>query len=140
MMCMKGARRAVAADMRRPSISERQLEPYGLTPAGDNGKYAQSFDNDSRNILAIRPGDDPQLKDEFIVVGAHYDHVGYGTRRNSYGPIGRIHNGADDNASGVSVLLETIEGSRRPASQHDGRFCSRFGTARNVASWARDIG
>jgi hypothetical protein len=88
---------------------ERQLAPYGLTPAGENGKYVQSFENDSRNILAIKPGDDPQLNDEYIVVGAHYDHVGYGSRRNSYGPIGRIHNGADDNASGVSVLLETIE-------------------------------
>ena len=39
-----------------------------------------------------------------IVVSAHYDHVGYGTRRNSFGPIGLIHNGADDNASGVSLL------------------------------------
>jgi hypothetical protein len=87
---------------------ERQLAPYGLAPATENGKHVQRFENDSRNILAIKPGDDPQLKDEFIVVGAHYDHVGYGSR-NSYGPIGRIHNGADDNASGVSVLLETIE-------------------------------
>ncbi len=88
---------------------ERQLQPYGLTPAGDDGKYVQSFNNGARNILATAPGDDPQLKDEVIVVGAHYAHVGYGSRRNSYGPIGRIHNGADDNASGVSVLLETME-------------------------------
>ena len=57
----------------------------------------------------LQPGDDPQLQDEVIVVGAHYDHVGYGNDSNSFGPIGKIHNGADDNASGTSVLLETIE-------------------------------
>ena len=51
-------------------------------------------------------GDDPQLKDDVIVVCAHYDHVGYGNRSNSYGPIGKIHPGADDNASGTSALLE----------------------------------
>ena len=87
----------------------KQLQPYRLTPAGDDGDYVQSFDDDWRNILRLQPGDDPQLQNEVIVVGAHYDHVGYGNRRNSYGPIGRIHNGADDNASGISVLLETIE-------------------------------
>jgi len=85
------------------------IRPYGLTPAGDQGGYVQRFDNDWRNVLAIRPGDDPALKDEIIVVGAHYDHVGYGNRGNSYGPVGKIHNGADDNASGIAVLLETIE-------------------------------
>ncbi len=36
----------------------------------------------------------------------HYDHVGYGNRGNSYGPYGRVHPGADDNASGTSALLE----------------------------------
>ncbi len=44
---------------------------------------------------------------------AHYDHVGYGNSHNSFGPIGQIHNGADDNASGTSVLLETIEAFAR---------------------------
>ena len=42
-------------------------------------------------------------------MGGHYDHVGYGTRRNSYGPWGYIHNGADDNASGVAGLLEVAQ-------------------------------
>src|SRR5262249_53711878 len=79
------------------------------TTDGTNGDFVQSFNDDCRNILAVQPGDDPQLSSEVIVVGAHYDHVGYGSSRNSFGPIGRIHNGADDNASGTSVLLETIE-------------------------------
>jgi hypothetical protein len=87
----------------------KQLRPFELTPAGEGGDYVQSFGNDWRNILALKQGDDPQLRHEMIVVGAHYDHVGYGNRRNSPGTIGKIHNGADDNASGIAVLLETIE-------------------------------
>src|SRR5436190_1123265 len=47
------------------------------------------------------------------VLGAHYDHVGYGTARNSYGPTGYIHNGADDNASGVAGLLEVLDAVKR---------------------------
>lgn len=86
-----------------------QLKPYGMTPAGDNVDFVQSFDNDCRNVLVLLPGDDPLLEKEVIVVGAHYDHVGLGKRSNSLGPYGQIHNGADDNASGTSVLLEAIE-------------------------------
>ncbi|HTN76717.1 MAG TPA: M20/M25/M40 family metallo-hydrolase, partial [Pirellulaceae bacterium] len=52
---------------------------------------------------------DPELKSQYIVIGAHYDHVGYGSRTNSFGPTGYIHNGADDNASGVAGLLEIIQ-------------------------------
>lgn len=86
-----------------------RLESTGLTPAGANGGFLQSFPGNSQNILAVLPGTDPDLADEYILVGAHYDHVGYGTRRNSYGPVGFIHNGADDNASGVATLLEVID-------------------------------
>ena len=87
----------------------KQLQNYDLTPAGTDGDYLQRFEDDWRNILVLCPGDDPQLEKEIIVVGAHYDHVGRGNTGNSYGPAGRIHNGADDNASGISGLLETIE-------------------------------
>jgi hypothetical protein len=87
----------------------KQLRPFSLTPAGTNGEYTQTFNDDCRNVLVLQVGDDPQLQNEVIVVGAHYDHVGYGNNSNSQGPIGKIHNGADDNASGTSVVLETIE-------------------------------
>ncbi len=86
-----------------------QLREYPLAPAGTDGEYIQTFDDDWRNILVLQPGDDPLLGREVVVVGAHYDHVGYGSDSTSYGPVGKIHNGADDNASGVSMLLETIE-------------------------------
>ncbi len=91
----------------------KQVEPLQLKPAGSDGNFVQTFSDDCRNILALQPGDDPQLRDEVIVIGAHYDHVGYGNSNNSFGPTGKIHNGADDNASGTAVLLETMEAFAR---------------------------
>lgn len=86
-----------------------RLEEGGLKPGAPNDSFMQQFPGNSQNLLAVLEGTDPVLKHEYIVVGAHYDHVGYGTRRNSYGPVGFIHNGADDNASGVATLLEVID-------------------------------
>jgi hypothetical protein len=55
------------------------------------------------NVLAYRPG----KTDEYIIIGAHYDHLGYGNV-DSLAPsqIGQIHPGADDNASGTAGVLE----------------------------------
>jgi hypothetical protein len=58
------------------------------------------------NVIGILPGSDPHLKEETIVIGAHYDHLGFGyfgTR--DFSTQGEIHNGADDNGSGTAVLL-----------------------------------
>ncbi|MFM8953616.1 MAG: M20/M25/M40 family metallo-hydrolase [Planctomycetaceae bacterium] len=82
-----------------------QLQKLGLEPAGDDGSFFQSFGG-MRNILGLLRGRDPAVAQELIVVGAHYDHVGYGNAATSYGPFGYVHNGADDNASGVAGLLE----------------------------------
>jgi len=91
------------------------LEKLGLEPAGDQGGYFQQFGS-LRNILALARGSDPTVAGELVVIGAHYDHVGYGNSANSYGPFGFVHNGADDNASGVAGLIEVAEAlSRLPA-------------------------
>jgi len=60
------------------------------------------------NLNAYIEGSDPSLKDEFIVIGAHYDHLGYGgpTSMKIGGGKPQIHNGADDNASGISGIIE----------------------------------
>lgn len=89
-----------------------QLREIGVSGGAAGGRYFQPFRGGRRNVLAVFPGDDPVLRDEWVVVGAHYDHVGYGDRRNSFGPIGYVHNGADDNASGVAALLEFCEAAR----------------------------
>ncbi|OQX85534.1 hypothetical protein B6D60_07660, partial [candidate division KSB1 bacterium 4484_87] len=65
----------------------------------------------AKNVVALLPGNDPVLKDEYIIVGAHYDHLGMGgpgsgSRRPD---TIAVHNGADDNASGVAAVLEIAE-------------------------------
>ena len=62
------------------------------------------------NVMALLSGNDPLLKDEVFVIGAHYDHLGIGGR-GSRAPdkYGEIHNGADDNASGTAGMLELAE-------------------------------
>jgi hypothetical protein len=86
----------------------KHVRPCSLKPAGDDGEFCTS-DQGGRSILLAWPGSDPELSDEYIVVGAHYDHVGDGRKGHASGPIGKIYNGADDNASGVAALLEVIE-------------------------------
>jgi Zn-dependent M28 family amino/carboxypeptidase len=56
----------------------------------------------SANLVAKLPGSDPQLKNEYVVLSAHIDHVGIGAPVNG----DRIYNGAMDNAAGVAVLLD----------------------------------
>ena len=85
-----------------------QIARLGLEPAGDAGGWYQQFGS-LRNILALAKGSDPAVAGELVVIGAHYDHVDYGNASNSYGPFGFVHNGADDNASGVAGLIEVIE-------------------------------
>lgn len=60
-----------------------------------------------RNVVGILPGRDPTLAGQYIVIGAHYDHLGLGGP-GSLDPdsVGVPHNGADDNASGVVALLD----------------------------------
>jgi hypothetical protein len=87
----------------------KQLEAAGVAPGGPKGSYYQTFGASYSNILGMLEGSDPELKQQVLILSAHYDHVGYGTARNSFGPVGLIHNGADDNASGVAAVLEVIE-------------------------------
>jgi hypothetical protein len=59
------------------------------------------------NVVGYLEGHDPFLKQELIIVGAHYDHLGMGENGSLASEPGReIHNGADDNASGTAGLLE----------------------------------
>jgi hypothetical protein len=73
-------------------IPEAQFE-LSLASAGETVS--------TRNLIAIFPGADRQLRDEYVVYGAHIDHVGTGHALNG----DSIYNGADDNASGSAALL-----------------------------------
>jgi hypothetical protein len=62
-----------------------------------------------RNVVAILPGSDPVLRQEAVLIGAHYDHLGRGDEGSAFGGAGQIHPGADDNASGTAAMLEVAE-------------------------------
>jgi len=60
-----------------------------------------------RNVVGVLPGSDRQKAREAVVIGGHYDHVGLGGRLSVVPELtGQIHNGADDNASGTSAVME----------------------------------
>jgi hypothetical protein len=58
------------------------------------------------NVIGVLPGRDPDLRNETVILGAHYDHLGLGGA-GALDPnnTGYVHNGADDNASGTAALL-----------------------------------
>lgn len=68
---------------------------------------------ESVNVLAVLPGSDPQLKNEYVVVSAHLDHLGRGSAVNG----DSIYNGAHDNALGVGILLEMARALRESGAQ-----------------------
>ncbi|MHC4662564.1 MAG: M20/M25/M40 family metallo-hydrolase [Planctomycetota bacterium] len=102
-----------------------KLKLYGTMPAGDNGTWFQHFsykvgqaEVKTRNVIGILEGADKKLKNEAIVVMAHYDHLGKGRgfagsgrrrgrgRERREGGQSSVFPGANDNASGTAGLLE----------------------------------
>ncbi len=89
-----------------------KFKEAGLQPL--NGSYLQKFTHTFKdkgelrltNVIGIIPGTDATLKDEPVIVSAHYDHLGFGWPDVHKGDTGKIHHGADDNASGISILIE----------------------------------
>lgn len=63
----------------------------------------------SKNVVAIIEGYDPLLKNEFVLIGAHYDHLGFNKIKIDGKDTFQIYSGADDNASGVATLLEVAK-------------------------------
>lgn len=97
---------------------KKQFKSIGLT---SSNKYLQPFNAKLRvekekkpvvktwNIVGIIEGSDSVFKHEYIVLGAHYDHLGLGGILSKSENKNSIHFGADDNASGVAALLEIAE-------------------------------
>ncbi len=82
---------------------EGQFNEFGLEPYFES--YRDNFmagDREGFNLVGYLEGKDPKLKKEFIVIGAHYDHIGQGTPVNG----DKIANGANDNAAGTVAVLE----------------------------------
>jgi Zn-dependent M28 family amino/carboxypeptidase len=114
---MNGRGSASADELTAAKYIASQLKLLKIKPAGDNGGYLQTvtFKRRARgapdqapteatttNVLGIIPGRDPVLARETILLSAHLDHLGVGREVNG----DKIYNGADDDASGVTAVLE----------------------------------
>lgn len=92
------------------AMIDRDLIPRSRALAGATIDYAQRLSlkrRTVRNVVGILDGSDDARDEEAVVLGAHYDHVGLGGRFSSTPErTGEIHNGADDNASGIAALIE----------------------------------
>jgi Zn-dependent M28 family amino/carboxypeptidase len=76
------------------------VQPFAFTPPGARVTI------ELRNIIGVLPGTDPRFAGEAVLVTAHYDHLGRSGPGVRMSEVGRVHPGADDNASGVAVMLE----------------------------------
>lgn len=95
------------------SYIESQFKAFGVKPYfesyRDNFKIKDSIS--AFNVVGFVEGSDEKLKDEVIIIGAHYDHIGFGddarhkSRKGSITKTDTIANGANDNASGTSAVL-----------------------------------
>jgi ABC-type dipeptide/oligopeptide/nickel transport system permease component/Zn-dependent M28 family amino/carboxypeptidase len=78
------------------------VRPFTATPLSTTVHMRVTMEErevEARNVLGMLPGSDPEHRDEIVIVGAHYDHMGTD-------PDGAVYNGANDNAAGVAAVLE----------------------------------
>ncbi len=77
----------------KPGFGNEYIRPYTIT--------SRNRTIEERNVAAVIPGTNPALKDEYIVITAHFDHIGIGRPVNG----DSIYNGADDNAAGTVSIM-----------------------------------
>ena len=106
-----------------------QFRAAGLEPAGDDGSYFQRFTvagpdgqkHEVANVIGVLPGSREAWRGQSAVISAHYDHLGRGWPDVHQGDEGKVHPGADDNASGVAVLIELAKTVAAGAGEEPGR-------------------
>jgi aminopeptidase YwaD len=103
---LEGRRAGTPGGHKAAKYIAAQFESFGLTAIDATEDFRQPFEvsgQKTENVIGFLEGSDPELKSELIVIGAHYDHLGKNEE------TGAIYNGADDDASGTSVMLEVAE-------------------------------
>jgi Peptidase family M28/PDZ domain len=83
------------------------FQAFALAKEAPMAQHARLAGLRGKNVIGLLPGRDPVLRNQTVIVGAHYDHLGLG----EFGSLdpdstGKVHNGADDNASGTAMLIQ----------------------------------
>jgi peptidase M28-like protein/PDZ domain-containing protein len=101
----------------KPGGTDGYFQPFTIAPDAPAAIHSNVGGKSIRNVIAVLPGRSAARRGATIVIGAHYDHLGLG----GFGALddpdstGKVHNGADDNASGTTALLEVARQlARRP--------------------------
>jgi len=90
----------------RPEIAVSIREALLTGAAGSLTTDVRVTTAEARNVVALLPGASATLRNEYVIVGAHYDHLGMGGEGSLDPDETAVHNGADDNASGTAAVIE----------------------------------
>jgi hypothetical protein len=92
--------------------------PTGIIVSGKAELLSET--GNTRNVVMMLEGEDAGMRDEFLIIGAHFDHLGLGGQGSASRAVDTIaiHHGADDNASGVGAMLEIAEKFAHTTGSH----------------------
>ncbi len=118
---LEGRRSGTIGCEKAANYIAQEFKRIGLTPLDSAKSYLQHFEFSERaidttkkektktaNVIGFLEGSHPLLRDEVVIIGGHYDHLGYGGH-NALDTSKAIHYGADDNASGTAGIIELAE-------------------------------
>jgi hypothetical protein len=118
---LEGRRSGTVGCEKAANYIAKEFKRIGLKPLDSAKSYLQHFEFSERaidttkkektrtaNVIGFLQGNDKKLKDEVVIIGGHYDHLGWGGKH-AMDTVKAIHYGADDNASGTAGLIELAE-------------------------------
>lgn len=130
-----------------------EMAAIGLAPGGDGGGFFATWHEpggpggatlELRNVIGVIPGSRSDWSTQSVVLGAHLDHLGRGWPDVRAGDEGKLHPGADDDASGIAVMLEvarTLVAAKPPRTivfiAFDGEEWGRKGSKHYVGTPSR---
>ncbi len=137
-----GRETGTAQELMAADYIKQRMEGLQLNPAGDAGTYYQTFSfkpkKDPHQEVVYVNGDSSvtgtnvigyidNKAENTVIIGAHYDHLGMGGESSLHREGAAIHNGADDNASGVAVMLQIADSLAKREDNHNYLFMAFSG-------------
>ena len=120
--CLQGRETGTQGELLAAQYIATRFQELGLTPKGDNGTFFQEFSAVVKSNPHAQTGETRTARNvigyinnkaqQTVVIGAHYDHLGHGISGSLNTGEPAIHNGADDNASGVAGLFRIAQALR----------------------------